>query len=54
MTMAGNRLAWVLSLGLAAAGGLVAHGLAYRIAEPDPERRHHLLESTGHSYLDRR
>jgi hypothetical protein len=52
MTRAGNRLAWLLSLGLATAGGLAAHGLAYRIAEPDPERRHHLLESTGHSYLD--
>lgn len=52
MTRAGNRLAWVLSLGLAAAGGLVAHGLAYRIAEPDPERRHRLLESTGHGYFD--
>ena len=52
MTRAGNRLAWVLSLGLAAAGGLVAHGLAYRIAEPDPEHRHRLLESTGHSYFD--
>jgi hypothetical protein len=52
MTRAGNRLAWLLSLGLAAAGGLAAHGLAYWIAEPDPERRHHLLESTGHSHLD--
>jgi hypothetical protein len=52
VTRTGNRLAWLLSLGLAAAGGLAAHGLAYRIAEPNPERRHHLLESTGHSYLD--
>jgi hypothetical protein len=52
MTGAGNRLALLLSLGLAAAGGLAAHGLAYRIAEPDAERRHHLLESTGHGYLD--
>lgn len=52
MTSAGNRRAWLLSLGLAAAGGLAAHGLAYRIAEPDAERRHRLLESTGHSYLD--
>jgi hypothetical protein len=52
MTSAGNRLAWLLSLGLAAAGGLAAHGLAYRIAEPDDEHRHELLESTGHGYLD--
>jgi hypothetical protein len=52
VTSGGHRLAWVLSLGLAAAGGLAAHGLAYRIAEPDAERRHRLLESTGHGYLD--
>jgi hypothetical protein len=52
VTSPGHRLAWLLSLGLAAVGGLAAHGLAYRIAEPDAERRHHLLESTGHSYLD--
>jgi hypothetical protein len=52
MTSAGNRLAFLLSLGLAAVGGLAAHALAYRIAEPDPERRHHLLESTGHGYFD--
>jgi hypothetical protein len=52
VTSAGRRVAWLLSLALAAAGGLAAHGLAYRIAEPDPERRHHLLEETGHGYLD--
>ena len=28
------------------------HGLAYRIVEPDGERRHHLLEETGHGYLN--
>jgi hypothetical protein len=52
MTNGGHRLAWLLSLGLAAAGGLAAHGLAYRIAEPDAERRHELLQSTGHGYMD--
>ncbi|MGH3035754.1 MAG: hypothetical protein ACRDMU_01105 [Gaiellaceae bacterium] len=52
MTGAGDRLAWLLSLGLAAAGGLAAHGLAYRVAEPHDERREHLLEQTGHGYLD--
>lgn len=52
MTSSGHRLAWLLSLALAAAGGLAAHGLAYRIAEPDAERRHRLLESTGHGYFD--
>ena len=52
MTRAGDRLAWLLSLGLAAAGGLAAHGLAYRVAEPHEDRRAHLLEQTGHGYLD--
>ena len=52
MTRAGDRLAWLLSLGLAAAGGLAAHGLAYRVAEPHEDRREHLLEQTGHGYLD--
>jgi hypothetical protein len=52
VTSPGNRLAWLLSLALAAVGGLAAHGLAYRIAEPHPERRHRLLESTGHGYFD--
>ena len=44
--------ALLLSLGLAAAGALAAHGLAYRLVEPDPHRRRHLLEETGHGYLD--
>lgn len=52
MTAAGHRIAWLLSLGLAAAGVLAAHGVAYRIAEPDAERREHLLEHTGHGYWD--
>jgi len=52
VTRAGNRLAWLLSLGLAAAGGLAAHSVAYRVAEPHDERRAHMLEETGHGYLD--
>ena len=52
MTRAGDRLAWLLSLGLAAAGALAAHVLAYRVVEPHGERREHLLEETGHGYLD--
>jgi hypothetical protein len=52
MMRGGHRPAWLLSLALAAGGALAAHGLAYRLAEPDPERRHHLLEESGHSYLD--
>jgi hypothetical protein len=51
MTGAGHRLVWLLSLALAAAGALASHGLAYRIAQPDPELRRHLLEETGHGYL---
>jgi hypothetical protein len=49
---AGRRLTWSLSLGLIAAGSLAAHLLAYRIAVPDPELRRHLLEDSGHGYLD--
>ena len=52
MTRAGHRPAWLLSLGLAAAGSLAAHGAAYRVAEPHADRREHLLEETGHGYLD--
>jgi hypothetical protein len=52
VTAAGRRLAWLLSLGLAAAGVLAAHGIAYRIAEPHAERREHLLEESGHGYWD--
>ncbi|HXV57278.1 MAG TPA: hypothetical protein VD704_05360 [Gaiellaceae bacterium] len=52
MTGAGHRPAWLLSLGLVAAGGLAAHGIAYRIAEPHHHEREALLEETGHGYLD--
>jgi hypothetical protein len=43
--------AWLLSLPLALAGCLTAHGLAYRIVEPDAHERAHLLASSGHGYL---
>jgi len=52
VTAYGTRVAWLLSLALAAAGALAAHGLAYRIVEPDGERRRHLLDETGHGYLN--
>jgi hypothetical protein len=52
VTAARHRSAWLLSLGVAAAGALAAHGTAYRIAEPHDERREHLLEQTGHGYVD--
>ena len=50
--MTRSRLAWVLSLGLLAAGWAMAHGVAYRIVVPDGLERRQLLEATGHSYLD--
>ncbi len=36
--------------GLASAGVLAAHVLAYVLTEPDAHARSHLLESTGHRY----
>jgi hypothetical protein len=52
MSRSGQRHAWLLSLGLLAGGVFAAHAFAYRLAVPDAERRHHVLESTGHGYLD--
>ena len=50
--VAGGRHAWLLSLGLLAGGVYTAHALAYRLAVPDAEHRHDVLEQTGHGYLD--
>jgi hypothetical protein len=47
-----SRLTWLLFLGLLVGGWAAAHGLAYRIAVPDGDERRHLLEATGHGYLD--
>jgi hypothetical protein len=44
-------LAWLLALPLVTAGSLSAHALAYRIAEPEPDARATLLDTTGHGYL---
>jgi hypothetical protein len=52
VTGARHRHAWLLSIAVAASGALAAHALAYRLVEPDAERRRHLLEETGHGYLD--
>jgi hypothetical protein len=52
MRVAARRITWSLSLGLIAGGSLAAHVLAYRLVVPDPERRRHLLEASGHGYLD--
>jgi hypothetical protein len=40
-----------VALPLAAAGSLIAHQLAYRVAV-DPHRLEHELAATGHSYLE--
>jgi hypothetical protein len=50
--MTRSRLAWLLLLGLLVGGWAAAHGLAYRIAVPDADERRHLLEATGHGYLN--
>jgi hypothetical protein len=42
---------WLLLLPLLTAGSLLAHGLAYRLVQPDPGARAALLERTGHAYL---
>jgi hypothetical protein len=47
-----SRLPWCLPLGLVAAGGVVAHVLAYRIAAPHPEHREELLAETGHVWFN--
>jgi hypothetical protein len=52
MSRTGQRHAWLLSLGLLAGGVLAAHAFAYRLAVPETDRRHHVLEATGHGYLD--
>jgi hypothetical protein len=44
-------LALTLTAPLALVGSQFAHKAAYLGAEPDDERRSHLLESTGHAYL---
>jgi hypothetical protein len=47
-----GRLAWLHLLGLLIGGWAAAHGLAYRVVVPDSTERSHLLEETGHGYLD--
>jgi len=46
-----GALAWLLTAPLALVGSQLAHDAAYLGAEPDDDRRSHLLESTGHGYL---
>jgi hypothetical protein len=47
-----RRAAWLLSLGLMAAGGFLAHTLAYWLVAPDHEARERLLEKSGHMYME--
>ncbi|MGH3110574.1 MAG: hypothetical protein ACRDQT_06625, partial [Gaiellaceae bacterium] len=46
-----RSLAALSGIALAVVGAQLAHGLAYRIAEPSPHQRAHLLAETGHDYL---
>src|SRR5438046_10657652 len=41
----------LLSMPFTAAGALLAHALAYRIAVPDASARAQVYRDTGHSYL---
>jgi hypothetical protein len=41
----------LLSIPLTAAGSLLAHALAYRVAVPDGQTRAQLYRETGHGYL---
>ena len=50
--MKSSKLAWPLLVGLLVGGWAAAHGLAYRIVVPEAAERRHLLEETGHAYLD--
>ena len=47
-----RALAWGLAVPLAAGGAAASHWLAYRLAVPDPRRREHVLEHSGHGYLE--
>ncbi len=46
-----QRLAWVSTVPLMAAGLLAGHALAYRLAIPDGNARAHALAHSGHRYL---
>jgi hypothetical protein len=47
-----RRLSWLLALPLALIGSQAGHELGYRLAVPSPHERAHLLERTGHAYLE--
>lgn len=47
-----GAVAWLLTLPLALLGSQVAHKLVYLGVEPNHGEREHLLESTGHGYLE--
>ncbi len=50
--MARRLFPWLVSLSLLLLGSLAAHSLAYLVVEPLPQARAHLLDETGHGYLD--
>jgi hypothetical protein len=52
MTAMRGRVLWSLSVPLAAMGSLAGHQFGYALAVPDPHERAHLLERSGHAYLE--
>jgi hypothetical protein len=46
-----RRVTWSLTVPVLIAAELFAHGLAYRIAEPNAAARAVLLQETGHGYM---
>lgn len=47
----GRFSAWSVGVFLAFVGSTLVHGLTYAAVVPDAQRRAHVLDQTGHSYL---
>jgi len=52
MTAMRGRVLWSLSIPLALIGSLAGHQLGYTLAVPNPHERSHLLQQSGHAYLE--
>ncbi|MBD0290267.1 MAG: hypothetical protein ICV74_03340 [Thermoleophilia bacterium] len=46
-----RRTAWLVCLALMAVGSIVAHVAAYRVVAPHSAEHEHLMQVTGHGYL---
>jgi ABC-type uncharacterized transport system permease subunit len=51
--MGRRSVAWLLVVPLTVVASQVGHELSYRLVAPDAHRRAHLLEQSGHDYLQR-